>query len=61
MLRTIAVHQGTFVCARKLLAPHLDGLDHALGQNFVNPLVQRDDPGIEVTVILEVEMVDLTA
>jgi hypothetical protein len=61
MLRTIAVHHGTFVCARKLLAPHFDGLNHALGQNLVNPLVERDDPGIEITVVLEVEMVDLTS
>jgi hypothetical protein len=61
MLRTIAVHQGTFVCARKLLAPHLDGLNHAFGQNLVNPLVERDNPGIEITVVLEVEMVDLTS
>lgn len=61
MFWAIAVHHGTFVCARKLLAPHFDGLNRALGQNIVNPLVERDDPGIEITVVLEVQMVDLNS
>jgi hypothetical protein len=52
------IHQ-TFIRLSKTSTPDLDSLYYATAQNVVDSLVQHLSPSIQVTVVFEVQVIDL--
>ena len=54
----ITIHQRPLVRSAKFRAPSFDGLHKPISEHLSDALIQHTDPGIEVAVILQVEVID---